>query len=285
VSYLDEWRALSSRIHGIVKSGDLHARFLAINSSDTYGRSKRLREHCAKALLTLEKFAHSNGGQVPASVVQAVNNFIGRHKTLFTDESGTSDSIDQRVWAALVLLGGIESEISFLLSDTQEAIRNRAERAFAHLQRSIVADPDMRAKWIRAFNEGEVSCEKLGGAQLLAHGIFAFKAHAEGERTDLVFQDVLGNFSDQSYAEGLVLTEWKKAAEGKDIERQFSAARSQANRYASGSLGGIELSQYRYLVVISKDFGPRVPNSTTDGVTYRHINIAVDPSPPSRDKA
>lgn len=181
------------------------------------------------------------------------------------------------------MLGGIESEISYLLSDKQEQIRNRSDRAFAHLQRSIVADPDIRSKWLKAFDQGEVACEKLGSVHLLSHGIFGFKVNAEGERTDLVFQDILtGPLSQQSYADGVVLTEWKKAKNSKDIECQFSAAKSQAGRYASGALGGIELTNYRYLVVVSKEFGPKIPDSTLEGVIYRHVNIAVEPSSPSK---
>jgi hypothetical protein len=32
-----------------------------------------------------------------------------------------------------------------------------------------------------------LACEKLAGVHLLLHGIWAFKVHAAGERTDLVF--------------------------------------------------------------------------------------------------
>lgn len=287
MSYFEEWKALSSRIRGIIESGELHARFLSINSGDAYARSKRLREHCEKALHGLRDFAKLNEGKVPPMVIQTIADFTGKHTTLFTDQSGTNDSIEQRVWAALVMLGGIESEISFLLSDTQDLIRNRSERAFAHLQRSIVADPDVRAKWIRAFNDGEVSCEKLGGAHLLSHGIFAFKAHGEGERTDLVFQDVLTNLSDQqAYADGFVLTEWKKAKDRKDINRQFLAAKDQADRYGAGSgvLGGTELAKYRYLVVVSQELGSPVANTTSGNVIHRHINIAVNPGTPSKNR-
>jgi len=151
-----------------------------------------------------------------------------------------------------VLFGGLESEISFILSDQQEVIRARSERAFAHLQRSIVADPEFRGKWQKAFGDGEVACEKLGGAHLLLHGIFAFKVNAEGERTDLVFQDIAGNLSDeQRYADGFALTEWKIAHSDKQAAKQFVDAKAQADRYAKGALGGSELTGYRYLVVVS----------------------------------
>ena len=53
--------------------------------------------------------------------------------------------------------------------------------------------------------------------------------NAEGERTDLVFQDVLHDLSaKQRLSDGLVLTEWKKASTAKESENRFAAARAQA---------------------------------------------------------
>jgi hypothetical protein len=59
----------------------------------------------------------------------------------------------ERVRAALVFLGAFETEMPFALSDQQEIIRVRSERAFAHLQRSIVADPEFGGKWCMAFQK------------------------------------------------------------------------------------------------------------------------------------
>src|SRR5258707_13086277 len=69
-----------------------------------------------------------------------------------------------------------KGNLSFILSDTQEVLRSRADRAFEHLQRMIVADSDYKAKWQAAFDRGEEACEQLGAVHLLLHGIWAFKA-------------------------------------------------------------------------------------------------------------
>lgn len=141
---------------------------------------------------------------------------------------------------------GSPGSLSFLLSDVQESIRSRSERAFSHLQRSIIVDEDLREKWNKAFESGEVACEKLGAIHLLLHGIWAFKVDAIGARTDLVFQEAAGDFiADQRYAEGFVLTEWKKAAKDSQSDQRFEG-------YAQGPLGAIELTGYRYLVVVSR---------------------------------
>lgn len=285
MTYADEWKALSSRIRGLMTAGELHARFLGIRSSDSYGRARRLREHCERLLSALDTYHNTYSDSLPPTASAGIKAFIDSHGGLIRDSSGTADSLDERVWAALVLLGGFETEISFILSDTQEIIRARSERAFAHLQRSIVADAEFREKWNMAFKDGEVACEKLGGVHLLSHGIFAFKVNAEGERTDLVFQDIAGNLADeQRYVDGIVLTEWKVAGSDTEAVKQFADAKTQADRYAKGALGGSELTAYRYLVLVS---GPQVdvPADIVDGsVTYRHVNIAVQPRTPSRKR-
>jgi hypothetical protein len=242
-----------------------------------------LREHCEGVLSALSAFRDSFQQVLPPLAIAYIDNFIEKNGGLIHDASGGQDLLEERVWAALILLGTFESEMSFILSDTQEIIRARSERAFAHLQRSIVADPDFRKKWQNAFAAGELTCEALGAIHLLLHGIFAFKVNAEGERTDLVFQDhACGVADEQRYVDGVVLTEWKKSSSATDAESKFADARSQAKRYAQGSLGGVELTTYRYLVVVSeKQVQP--PDDYAEGsVTYRHINIAVDPATPSR---
>lgn len=187
------------------------------------------------------------------------------------------------VSAAMVLLATFETEMSFILTDVQESIRARSERAFSHLQRSIVADREFREKWNAAFDEGEVACEKLGAVHLLLHGIWAFKVDAAGARTDLVFQEPAGDLTDkQRYVDGFVLTEWKKVADDADAESRFEEARVQAKRYAQGALAGSELTSYRYAVVVSRRRVSLPEDLSADGVVYRHINIAVDPQTPSR---
>ncbi|MEI6219608.1 MAG: hypothetical protein WCP86_11965 [bacterium] len=283
MTYLDQWKALSSRIHGLTKAGHLHAQYLAVQSSDTYGRGKRLLEQSKRVLTALQSFQDTFRQKLSSSALTAIDDFVASSGTLIEDTTGTSNSLQERGWAALVLLAAFETEMSFLLSDAQESIRSRAERAFSHLQRSIVVDEDLRAKWKKAYEEGEVACEKLGAVHLLLHGIWAFKINATGARTDLVFQEPAGDLiATQRYADGLVLTEWKKAVENSQPSRLFEEARIQANRYAQGPLGATELTEYRYAVVVSS-IGIETPDDLMEGgILYRHINIAVAPRTPSR---
>lgn len=283
MTYSDQWKALSSRIRGLMKAGQLHAQYLAVRSSDGYGRGRRLREQIEGVLSALRSFRDSFHQLLPSVALVVIDDFVEKTASLIIEPSGMHDAIEERMWAALVSLAAFETQISFILSDVQESIRARSERAFSHLQRSIVADRAFREKWLNAYEEGEVACESLGAVHLLLHGIWAFKVNAAGARTDLVFQEPAGDLiSVERYAEGIVLTEWKKARPGDDSARRFEGARHQARRYAQGALAGIELTGYRYAVVVSREqLG--IPEDLREGeVVYRHINIVVDPRLPSR---
>lgn len=286
MTYMDGWKAISIRIKGLMQAGELHARFLGINTSDSYGRANTLRKQCEYILFSLSSYCDEHQGSLPPDVLAVVRDFITNYRDLINKDTGTPDSIGARVQAALVFIAGLESHVSFLLSDSQAIIRAKSERAFAHLQRSIVADSEFKEKWSKALSTDEVACEKLGATHLLLHGIYAFKVSAEGERTDLVFQDIRNDLADeQRYADGLVLTEWKVAKNDAEAANQFKAAKSQAARYAKGSLGGSELAGYRYLIVVTNDHVQVPPDIIENTVTYRHLNIAVHPRTPSGKKA
>jgi hypothetical protein len=283
MTYSDQWKALSIRIRGLMQAAQLHAQYLAVRSSDSYGRGKRLREQSEGVLSALRSFRENYHQSLPTAALVAIDDFVARTATLITDTTGPPDAVEERVWATLVSLAAFETQISFILSDVQESIRARSERAFSHLQRSIVADTAFREKWLNAFEDGEVGCERLGAVHLLLHGIWAFKVDAAGARTDLVFQEPAGDLIDvQRYADGIVLTEWKKANPEDDSARRFQEARLQARRYAQGALAGIELTGYRYAVVVSRQQVEIPDDLTEDEVVYRHINIAVNPRLPSQ---
>ena len=109
----------------------------------------------------------------------------------------------------------------------------------------------MTAKWKMALDKNEIACERLGSIHLLSHGIFAFKVDALGARTDLVFNEPPDSSLLTRGIEGLVLTEWKVAHNATEAAEKFREARIQADLYNQGALAGIELTHYRYLIVVS----------------------------------
>lgn len=283
MNYRYQWQIIASRVRGLMQSAELHARFLSIRSNDSYGRTGRLREEGARIVAEVSSFRDRFQKSLPQEVVDRIDEFKKKATPLFEKVDGTADSREELVWAGLVTLSAFEPEISFLLADVQQNIRSRSEVAFAHLQRSIVVDPDFQRKWQDAFSSGEVKCEALGAVHLLSHGIWAFKVSAEGERTDLVYQESAARFErEQSNADGLVLTEWKKATSKGQAEGKFKEARDQAHRYGRGVLAGNELTSYRFAIVVSEEQVPVPGDITLESIVYRHINIAVKPKSPSK---
>ncbi|TET66255.1 MAG: hypothetical protein E3J56_14680 [Candidatus Aminicenantes bacterium] len=183
---------------------------------------------------------------------------------------------------ALTSLAAFQSGFSYVISDTQAMALRITERAFVHLQRSIMVDDDIRKNWIAAFDIGETKCEKLGALHLLSHGTWAFKAHGEKGRTDLILNEPLPDSSIiEKTSTALVLTEWKVVKNSNELDEKIKEAFEQTKLYVTGVLGGIELTNYRYLVMVSEK-STKMPSDFTEGtIVYRHINIPVNPKYPS----
>lgn len=280
MSYFAEWVAISTRIQGLVRAAELLSGWrLSTGKQDPYNTVKLLLEEGIRIRESLKDFRDLHGSALPANALHILDDALSG----FFAKIPTGEARDFYAIKFVVLFATFNGRFSFALRDVQETIRRRSERAFAHLQRTIEADPTVRAKWQLAFTEsGEIACEKLGAAHLLLHGIWAFKVSSEGARTDLVFGDVINMLDVERSAEGLVMTEWKVAREGDVADKKFEEARLQAENYASGALSGIELNSFRYAIVVS-DRQVCVPNDTWIGTTlWRHINIPISPMSPSR---
>jgi hypothetical protein len=263
---------------------------LASGTNDRSGTAKEcakfLRGHLEDVVGALSVYQEEFREALPKTANQAFSDLIEDIWPHVKARGETSDSIYRHVWTALIQLAAFESEVTFLLSGNQESIRARSERAFTHLRRSIVVDPDVRAKWQAAFATGEVACEKLGSVHLLLHGIWAFKVDAIGARTDLLLEESADNLvSPDRYSDGLVLTEWKSVHEDQKSIAAYEAARSQARKYKEGPLAATELRGYRYAIVVSDHQVPVPPDVLQGEVVYRHVNIAVNPRVPSDVRA
>ncbi|TFH47851.1 MAG: hypothetical protein E4G89_07265 [Methanothrix sp.] len=100
-----------------------------------------------------------------------------------------------------------------------------------------------------------------------------------GEPIDSKKLEEIGNS-----AEALILTEWKIAKEKKDRQEQIDQGIKQAKSYSRGCLGGFELRDYRYIVLVTSESFTPPPASAEDGIEYKVINLAVEPAVPSRNR-
>ena len=286
MNWLIDWRALSARIKGILDAGSFFYRALHNSSEDPRSvKRKILLENAAKIFENLKGFLVKYRSVLPKEALECLISFLDKPETKEPDFFKPINSQQYEtcnVQFALTSLSAFRSEFNYLIADTQIIARRITERAFIHLQRSIVVDDEMRRKWITAFNEHETKCEKLGALHLLLHGVWAFKADATGGKTDLILNEPLPvSTIIENATDALVLTEWKAVKSQNVLTSKLQEAKKQAEIYTSDVLGGIEIRNYRYLVMVSER-RLELPDDSIKGlIQYRHINIAVDPKSPS----
>lgn len=272
-----EWNALSARIEGLVEATKFLLLTVRTGESDNFGMTDELLRTAREIVHDVKKFGGNFEPQIPAEAMKCLANLVQPYEQRLTRANGLPG-----IQGVITLLASFRSEFNYLLNDIDVVGQSLVSRAFAHLQRSIIADPEVAKRWQAGFNRGETACEKLGAAQLLLHGIWAFKASAEGERTDLVLGSKLSvDDRVRGAAETLVLTEWKLVRDAMAVNTQAERGLKQALRYSSGILAGFELSSRRYIVLVSEDL-LAVPTTTDEKqVVYEYVNIAVSPSVPS----
>lgn len=184
MSYIETWDKIASRIKGLQRSGELYGLFQSYHQEDSYGAGRMLREQCELTIISIEGFLSDFKTVLPSEAADRLSKFIVSAPAKSAKDA-TSEARATR--AALVALGALEAEVTYLLAGRDELIRIRSERAILHLQRSLVVDQAVSQRWQSSLKAGEVECEKQGSVHFLAHGIYAFKVNGDGGRTDLVF--------------------------------------------------------------------------------------------------
>ena len=281
MSWIPQWQALSGRIGGLLEAVQIFTTLFQA----THGQEGRF-EHINRVLLPLgrevldavEEFRLTYGDVLPPHSVDAVQRYSEMFNNLRSHGLGA-------LVGQATILAAMKSELDYLLTDQEVATIAVVERAFEHLQRTIVADEEQCLKWKKGFESKEPWCERMGATHLLWHGIWAFKADSRGERTDLILgTHIGGTLAERIRASGsrLVLTEWKLVRNERFLDGTIEKAKSQLQLYSQGSLAGIELRSARYAVIVSGRRLDMPPDETISGVLFRWINIATDPEPPSR---
>lgn len=288
MTWRPEWNALSARVTGLVEAGKFCIQCFSSGADDPFGAlNSEILPRSVEIFGALQDFVTRHKLHLPVGAVETAMSFAERSKSNF----GPGPSVDdgpkfalQVAQVRLTALAAIEAELSFQLSDVSAIAKRLSDRAFIHLQRSIVADHVVREQWERAFNCRETECEKLGAIHLLLHGIWAFKVGDSGERTDLVMGDHLANIAEaERAADALVLTEWKIVRPKDDAATKANEAYVQVQRYGASILAGLELASYRYIVLVSEARIDLPDDFESEGVRYCHFNIAVKPEAPSRE--
>lgn len=267
MTWVSRWKNISGRILQLQEVSKAY--FDSINSFgvDHYGIGGTSIIPAAKDLSLEIIELKRSFARLPPKVVTLIakleKNFSG-HK--FTGIPG--------VGGAMVILGVFNSEMNFYLKDHEIVMKERVKLAFAHLQRSLIADPEIQRKWMLAYQENDVLVEKLGGAQLLSHGIWAFKPQEDGERMDLVTHQSIKVEEVEAAGATLAMTEWARV-NAEILPERVKHAHAKAKSYPARDFVGSELRTERYLVMVS-DRPLAMPRNATDGeVEYIYINLAL----------
>lgn len=278
MSFVSEWKVISTRINGLKDAVQYFIQYNQPDGKDTLG--KVLLPQVLDIYKLIDQFQDTYKTILPPTAQKCIDNYLAQDKDII-NESATPYNGISRLKHLFTSLLSFQSELSFHFSDTQFVIHRITERAFVHLQRLIIVDETIRNNWVNGFKL-ETRCEMLGAVHFLSHGIWAFKAHAIYGRTDLVLGEPFNLNQVEETSEGLVLTEWKLVKNVNDIQKEASAAHSQAKSYSEGVLAGIELRNYRYLVLVSEK-QITLPKDIVEGeVIYKYKNIAISPDVPSR---
>lgn len=283
MSWHREWKAIEESISDLTDICRDFVSAMGVGRSDPFNTIKNIILPMAGEITErINVLGQRYSSQLPATALRRMEELQDLHVDL-----GYASATQKEPTAVAHFSSKLQkfrSDFNYLTSDLEGTAVRLTARAFLHLQRSIVADHLVREKWKAAWAQHELACEKLGSVHLLQHGIWSFKVDSAGERTDLILGETL---TDQALgdvylsAEGLVLTEWKLATQS-NSKQKYQEALAQAERYARGSLAAIELKGYRYLVIVSEESLNDVPvDHEKEGVIYKYINIAVDPSSPS----
>jgi hypothetical protein len=280
-----EWQSIESRISGLQSTASL---VLTASGIHTNGLSYEalsnfaLRPTLMEVLSALEAFNEAYIAVLPAQASEHLKRGLERvFEVIGRERSRWQQATWQAAFNATAVLVGLCTEVTSSLADRDALGRRNTERAFEHLQRSIVADESYRNRWQAAYKAGETACERLGAVHLLLHGIWAFKAHSEGERTDLVLQERLAIGKAEQIADTIVLTEWKLAKKRTDVMAKAEDGMRQAQLYSGSSLAAVELASVRYIVVVTEEREEMRGDERIGLVTYRFINVAVSPLKPS----
>jgi hypothetical protein len=286
MSWNNEWKAIEQQIHEVDRLCTSTINTFSVKSTDPFSVvSKVIFPVCRALRERISLYKNRYITILPENAVKAIDDTLLDLVNHFSAER-TSTSVEP---AALLFyketFNRLRFDFNYFVNELEGSVYRRSERAFLHLQRTLVVSEDDRRRWKKAFDDHETHIEALGSVHLLLHGIWAFKVESAKQRTDLVFQEEFTSHTYESIrvaSEGLVLTEWKLVKDIDDVAAKSQEAFKQASIYGAESLAETELTRYRYLVLVSlKKLKDMPEDFEVSGVKYRHINIAIEIESPS----
>jgi hypothetical protein len=281
MNWIERWRAISSRILALGEACNFLVQTYQAHNAE-HGGLKFVFSEIKDIGDELKRFFSTHRGELPPAAAAYLQEILQRYHELLQPLPTASGPEKIQSVAPLLM---IRARFDYLIQDMEIEGRNATELAFEHLRRTIVVDPKVRDSWKKSFDTREEECERLGAVHLLSHGLWAFKVKADGAATDLVYNEPVDAQSPtlRRTARAIVLTEWKRVRPDKTADTMAVEARKQAELYAGGILGDLELKRTRYVVLVTERHLDPPPDIEIRGTTYRHVVIPVTPKTPSQE--
>jgi len=147
-----EWAAVSARIASLIEAGHLFLRSIGTGEHDEYGMSSELLRNAKELVVHIARLQARYANELPDAARQCLFDSIERMDQSFPPVPGLPAFA-----AAVTLLASFRTEFTHILIDTEAVARSLVARAFAHLQRSIIADEAFKNRWKAVFSEGEIA--------------------------------------------------------------------------------------------------------------------------------
>ena len=148
MSWRDDWNRLSTLVGALLEGS---GRFLPVNSNEYTALLRDVVLRSRKIFTQLEAFQRIHGKTIPKGAAQTLEEFMMLHGVAFREAlPAMSSSVE--AMTSLSLLASLRAELDDLLKDRETIARSLVNRAFAHLQRSIVSDASIRKTWRGSFD-------------------------------------------------------------------------------------------------------------------------------------
>ena len=96
MSYAAQWKALSSRIHGLVQAGKLDALYSSVGGSNAYGTTQCIIDQAKSILTGIEYFRDSLQDSITPTAKSAASRFIQDTAMLIRNDAGTRELKQQQ---------------------------------------------------------------------------------------------------------------------------------------------------------------------------------------------
>jgi hypothetical protein len=149
MDHLAQWKAFSARIQSLARATELHTRLLSVEGADPYGRAKTLHVQLQAVRQRIVEFLAAFEDRMPRAAVSSMQTVLHALSPLLADDRTQDANKRQRlVVAAMLLLMTFEAELTYLLSDQQQAVHMRVERALVNALHAVACMKGFRS-WFK----------------------------------------------------------------------------------------------------------------------------------------